>query len=383
MNCDPRALIESARCYSCIPHGQQATVQIYLLCQWAQNSGTVECGAPSNYILLTGGSAAGFYIKLSPIKWERTGVFPPTIEFNGTGWDIILFGNVLYTSDVFPCTWIQVTGGLPVPTGVYYSLTAPTVTWTPNTEVAQWADITGNHAGDLATFQSTADAPTVLNLIFGSTGNLTAINNLDNLTALINLDVNINSLTALDITNCTALQNLICFNNPGITALTGIGTCSSLVTLNCNACGIIGTLGLNGLSNLVTAQCINNSITALVVTGCISLSTLDCSYNFITSLDVSTCIALVNCFAPYNNLTTLNVLNCTSLTNLYAFINSLSNGAGGSVNVVLVDMVTNNPPVGTIFIQSQAPAAPPDAGPPDGASAKTTLMGLGWVVTTD
>lgn len=35
MNCDPKALMEAAKCFRCIPRGSLKEVMIYLLCQWA------------------------------------------------------------------------------------------------------------------------------------------------------------------------------------------------------------------------------------------------------------------------------------------------------------------------------------------------------------
>lgn len=40
--CDPNALVEAARCFECIPQGQQAAVQTYLLLQISGLNLTVD-----------------------------------------------------------------------------------------------------------------------------------------------------------------------------------------------------------------------------------------------------------------------------------------------------------------------------------------------------
>jgi hypothetical protein len=34
MNCEPAAIVSSARCFSCIPREMQLAVKLWLLCQW-------------------------------------------------------------------------------------------------------------------------------------------------------------------------------------------------------------------------------------------------------------------------------------------------------------------------------------------------------------
>lgn len=41
MNCNPALLVAASRCFPCIPKGSQSEVKLYLLCQWANNTGPV------------------------------------------------------------------------------------------------------------------------------------------------------------------------------------------------------------------------------------------------------------------------------------------------------------------------------------------------------
>jgi hypothetical protein len=43
VNCDPKALLEAAKCLRCIPKGAFGGIDIYLLCQWA----SAECELPA------------------------------------------------------------------------------------------------------------------------------------------------------------------------------------------------------------------------------------------------------------------------------------------------------------------------------------------------
>lgn len=203
-------------------------------------------------------------------------------------------------------------------------------------------------------------------------------------TPLVNLACsNNNILTNLNLTGLINLQNIVCsYTN---IAAVDLSTLSGLISFVANFDPLLAGLDFTGCPAIQTIDCSQNIFLSTVnVTGCVSLLTVIASNcGSLVSLDFSTCASLNSLSCTYCALTSLNVLGCTVLSAVIARYNSLANGAGGGVNVLLSDMVTNNPPVGSIAIESQTPAAPPDAGPPDGATAKATLIGLGWIVTTD
>jgi hypothetical protein len=85
--------------------------------------------------------------------------------------------------------------------------------FSPSNTLITWTDKNGIHigAGGLADFNSTADIASVTIVAIESSA-LTAINNLNQLPALENLDVSLNALTVLDIAG-TALNALNCSGN--------------------------------------------------------------------------------------------------------------------------------------------------------------------------
>lgn len=124
MNCDPKTLVESAKCFRCIPNGMSKQVMIYLLCQWA-NKSSFPCGQPSNTITLTGGGTASVnqnYVWNAGLS-EWVGVTTPgvTISLAAGVWIILLELQILYqsTGEQFPCEWTTVGGADPAPTGAY------------------------------------------------------------------------------------------------------------------------------------------------------------------------------------------------------------------------------------------------------------------------
>ncbi len=304
-------------------------------------------------------------------------------------------------------TWSFTTGFIPL-------------AYAPVTAVATWTDKNGSHNGDLATFQSTADAATV-SLISIVNQNLTSISNLQSFPALAALDISFNQLTALDVTGCNALTRLTCndnlftsfdatgapeltelliFDNAALTTLKVIGM-TALDHLDCSFCGL-STLNVSGCVNLTFIACDNNAslasinltvcprldsllcnscaITALDFSGCTLLTQLICYNNPIVSLDVTNCqiLSIFHAFSSAS-LTTVNATGCTFLTSVLLYNCALS---VATVNAMLV-VLDAEAVVGAVDLSAQTPAAPPDAGPPDGAAAKASLITKGWAVTTD
>ncbi len=352
MNCDPSELIEAAKCFRCIPNGQQGSVQIFLLCQWANNQG--PCIPPvidwlPPLFAIAGGFHGDFVVTTAPtldiiVYWGFTsgGPYPNTVTLapNATGFDVL---TVIPPGENVFAIFVARNSPTCFTNSSFENSDIPPilpafVQWDPATEIGTWTDGTGPHATDYTTFLATADLTT---------------------------------LSSLDL------------NNTAITSLVA-NYCPSLTTLSCAYCsGPFTSIDVTGCTVLSNLYCFYGDLATLDVSTCLGLFDLNCSANLLTSLDVSTCILLSQLRCFNNLLTTLNVAGCLSLTNLNCIYNSLTTGVGGSVNIILTDMVTNNPPVGIIDVSIQAPAAPPDAGPPDGATAKTTLLGLGWIVTTD
>ncbi|MBQ1440896.1 MAG: hypothetical protein IIZ08_03110 [Clostridia bacterium] len=109
-----------------------------------------------------------------------------------------------------------------------------------------------------------------------------------------------NQLTALDVSNNTALTNLDCESNQ------------------------LTSLDVSGCAALTHLDCYSNQLTTLSVSGCTALTGLDCSVNQLTALDVSGCTALTGLYCSGNQLTSLNVSGCTALQRLNCWVNQLT-----------------------------------------------------------
>jgi hypothetical protein len=128
--------------------------------------------------------------------------------------------------------------------------------------------------------------------------------------------------------------------------------------------GTLRSLYLAGNPLLTRVLVNSNSITSLNLTHNPVLTYLDVRANSLVALD-----------------TTQNPLLGTGAPNtIWATGNQLTVDA---VNRILVNAVATGAPAGNINISSQTPAAPPSHGPPDGITAKATLIARGWGITTD
>ncbi|MBR5947586.1 MAG: leucine-rich repeat domain-containing protein, partial [Clostridia bacterium] len=105
---------------------------------------------------------------------------------------------------------------------------------------------------------------------------------------------------SLDVSGCTALEELWCSDN-------------NLTELNVRGC--------TALENL---YCYYNNLSELDVTQNTALELLWCDDNNLTELDVSGCTALYNLYCGLNNLSELDVSGCTALVELYCYNNNLS-----------------------------------------------------------
>jgi hypothetical protein len=242
-------------------------------------------------------------------------------------------------------------------------------------------------------------------------------------TAIVSLDCHgCTTLPALDVHICTHLTTL---DAHGCTLLATLTTTPSLVTLNCAACAIV-TLDVHTCIHLTTLDCsLNATMTALLIVGCSSIVTIDChgcllpdlhcnglttlqtlncsANNLATIVGIGTLTALVNldCSAEGALLFTLSLIGLTNLATLHCqnsqfpSLNISTNTAlldlnaevcglaVLAVNTILFDLDSAGLLNGTASTKFQVPASPPDAGPPDGATAKANLIGKGWAVTTD
>ncbi len=144
-------------------------------------------------------------------------------------------------------------------------------------------------------------------------------------TALTNLNCDLNQLTSLDLSNNTALIYLTCSDN-------------NLVSLD-----------LPQSTALLELYTINNQLTSLDVSHNPGLTLLNCDFNQLEVLDVSHNFSLVYLFSQYNQLTALDVSHNTALTTLYLESNQLTS-LDVSQNTLLVDLSFHTNLVATLDV---------------------------------
>lgn len=168
------------------------------------------------------------------------------------------------------------------------------------------AAINTNSDGEIQCSEAAAYTGTI-NVIGLGISDLTGI---EAFTSLTQLEVNDNSLTALDLTSNIALTWFTCTNN-------------QLTSLN-----------LTGLSSLGVFNCNNNQLTNLDVSTNTALTYMECSDNQLTTLDVSNNALLDYMICANNQLTILDVSNNPALVTLNC-VNNLLTSLDVTANPVL------------------------------------------------
>ena len=130
-----------------------------------------------------------------------------------------------------------------------------------------------------------------------------------------------NQLTALDVSENTALTELDCRFNK-LTAL-DVSKNTALTILECNA-NRLTALDVSKNTALTELDCSFNELTALDVSKNTALTALDCSINKLTALDVSKNTALTKLYCNENRLTALDVSKNTALLYLSCTSNQLT-----------------------------------------------------------
>ncbi|MEP0987585.1 T9SS type A sorting domain-containing protein [Ekhidna sp.] len=164
-----------------------------------------------------------------------------------------------------------------------------------------------------------------------SGSNIADLTGIEGFASLVDLNVSDNSLSALDLSQNTALQVLRCSNN----SIEGLDLSynTNLSTLECEN-NALTVLNLNGLTTLTTVKCQNNQISSLDFSGNALLTDVDCRFNQLVSIDLIGTTSLVNLFAESNFLTNLNLSNLPALDYVNVNNNTLVNlDVSGSSNL--------------------------------------------------
>jgi hypothetical protein len=178
---------------------------------------------------------------------------------------------------------------------------------------------------------SEAQQVSYLNVSFSSITNLSGI---ENFTNLLNLQINNNLLTNIDVSTLINLKELLCNNN----YLTNIDLSglTNLETLDCQR-NLLTNIVLTDLTNLFYLNCTNNSLTTLNTTTLNSLEYLFCESNQLTNLNVSQNIVLRIFNCQHNQLTNIDVSDNLLLEGLYCTDNSLTS-IDLSQNLFLIEL---------------------------------------------
>lgn len=174
-----------------------------------------------------------------------------------------------------------------------------------------------------------------------------------NCTSLLRLYCYNNSyMIRLNVTGCTALLSLSCYQNPNFTTFIGLADCTALNNLYCYDCALTSLDDVQSLPNLALLSCMNNRLTSLTLYNKSNLTDLYCQDNpllttltvysnpALTTLNCSYCTALTNLNCRSNDLTSLNITGCTALKELRCYYNSHLQtilGLGGCTALTYVD----------------------------------------------
>ena len=160
-----------------------------------------------------------------------------------------------------------------------------------------------------------------INNIFARGWGITSLSGIEYFTALRYLYVGYNQLTELDVSNNTALIELVAYNNQLTKLDVSNNTVLTYIFVSWNQ---LTELDLSDNIALTSLVADNNQLATLDMSNNIALTVLSVEGNQITELDMSNNAALEALFLSANHITELDVSNNISLTHLYIASNQLT-----------------------------------------------------------
>ena len=207
-------------------------------------------------------------------------------------------------------------------------------------------------------YVTTAKINTVISLSVTSR-HITDLTGIEDFTALTHLECQYNQLTALDVSQNTALVELDCSINFSLSSL-NLGQNSNLSEIRCMS-NQLTNLDVTGLPNLTLLACSINQLTGIDVSQNPELTIFTCSNNQLTDIDISHNPNLAYFVCEDNQLTSLNLKNNAALfkvfcnnnqiTELDVSHNPLLRTLGTSINPITELDLTNNPRLSQLFVQ--------------------------------
>jgi Leucine-rich repeat (LRR) protein len=168
--------------------------------------------------------------------------------------------------------------------------------------------------------------------------------------ALITLGVDLNSDGQIQLSEAQAITFLY-VSNKSITDLTGIAAFTNLDSLDCSN-NQLTALNVSNNTALTYLLCGYNQLTTLDLSSNTALAGFDCTNNLLTSLNISTCTALTSLTCGYNQLTTLDVSNNTAVATIYCDDNQLTVLDVSNDTALVILFCSNNPNMPVICINN-------------------------------
>lgn len=153
--------------------------------------------------------------------------------------------------------------------------------------------------------------------------NISDLTGIEAFTNISVLNCRDNALTSLDISQNTALLELLCQSN-ALSSL-DVSTNTLLTRLWCDDNSSISSLNVSSNTALVVLSSGNNNLTSIDISSNTALVYLSCYNNSITSIDLSNNTVLVRVVLDFNGLTNLDISSNTALENLSFQSNALTN----------------------------------------------------------
>lgn len=291
MNCDPKALIEAAKCFRCIPHSRVNNIAIYLLCQWANSE-------------------------------------PPPVD------------QIAWTPETENVNWVDV-GGPHTGNLAFFLATADL----PSVSILDFI----GPGSVITSIVGLSHIPAVTILDF-TLSNLSTID-VTGLTSLSNLGLSTNGLlTSISgLNTCASLSVLTC-DSCNLSAINVSGL-NLLATLNCDFNPLLGSVNVSGCNSLGTLSISGCSLLSLDLSSCTSLSLLNVNNNValtaITLTDLCATysnMSINGCALPAENTGIGDPP--TGINSFYDHINTGSSLNAGTISTIGNAAVTVGPPDG-------------------------------------
>ena len=272
---------------------------------------------------------------------------------------------------------------------IYNNYNLANITGLADCTALTWLDVEGTSFSDLSAVSGMTSLETLLagntkitTLETSHSGSLTNLQVAGD-KQLKQLNCRSENLSTLKVTGCTALQDLKCFYNANLTAITGLADCTAMTYLDCEDCAITELPGVDNMNNLQSLYvrnnrltgsfyicqkpyleylrvqgntgltqltCNNNALITLDVTGCTGLEEIDCQSNpDLESIDgLTDCTALIWMACDYCGLRSLDMTFCPGLQVLYCYNNQLTSLNLTGLTQLLFLNCKNNPNLGEI-----------------------------------